>query len=67
MYEYIKSKLQQAGEVMIKSTEGQMFELHLHNTSFDDARRMIEIDAGTEVYWINGEEIAYAWIHKEVK
>lgn len=67
MYSYIKFQLNQCGEVMIKSTEGQTFELHLHNTAFDDEAHLIRIDGGTEVYWINGDEIAYAWIHKEVK
>jgi len=40
------------------------FELHLHNVSFDDKNEVIEIDAGSETYWINGNDIIYCWIHK---
>ena len=40
------------------------FELHLHNVSFDDKNEVIEIDAGSETYWINGNDIMYCWIHK---
>ena len=64
MYEQIKDKLTQAGELMIKVSDGQTFELHLHNTKFDDANKMIELDAGTETYWINADQVVYMWVHR---
>lgn len=65
MYDYVKTQLKEAGELMVKVSDGQTFELHLHNTKFNDEGRIIEIDAASETYWINGDEIVYSWIHRE--
>ncbi len=65
MYRYVKSKLNEAGEIMVMLSNGTKFELHLHNTRFDDKAHLIEINTGVELYWINGDEIIYSWIHRE--
>lgn len=64
MYKNVKDLLKKSGEVMVKVSDGQKFELHLHNTTFDDTTSMITLDAGSETYWINGNEIIYAWVHR---
>lgn len=64
MYQNVKKALKESGEVMIKVGDGQKFELHLHNTKFDDANKMIVLDAGVETYWINGNDIIYFWVHR---
>src|SRR3990167_9969343 len=64
MYKFTKTKLKAVGELMIKTADGVEFELHLHNVSFDDKNEVIEIDACSETYWINGNDIIYCWIHK---
>jgi hypothetical protein len=64
MYAHVKEKLKEAGELMIKISDGQTFELHLHNTTFHDKDKVIELDASSETYWINGHEVVYTWIHR---
>ena len=64
MYNVVKNKLKETGELMIKVSDGQTFELHLHNVKFHDRERLIELDAGAETYWINGDDIVYMWIHR---
>ncbi len=64
MYKLVKENLQKSGEVMIKTSDGDKFELHLHNTRFDDENEVVIIDAATQTYWISGKEIVYMWIHK---
>ena len=64
MYKQVKSTLVKVGELMIKTADGQTFELHLHNTKFDDASQVITLDAGNETYWINGDQVVYMWIHR---
>ena len=64
MYQKVKETLQSVGELMVKVSDGAKFELHLHNAKFHDKTEMIELDAGNETYWINGNEIVYMWIHR---
>ena len=64
MYLNVKRALKQSGELMIKVADGQTFELHLHNTKFEDRNKMIVLDAGAETYWINGDEVVYMWVHR---
>ncbi len=64
MYQFVKEQLKKTGEIMVKVSDGQKFELHLHNVKFHDQEEIIEIDAGHETYWISGKEIVYAWIHR---
>ncbi len=65
MYEFVKKTLKEVGELMIKTSEGTMFELHIHNVSFDDQNKLIIIETGVEKYWIDGNQIAYVWIHRK--
>lgn len=65
MQAIIKKTLKESGEVMIKTSDGQTFELHLHNTDFDDKNGLIVIDTGTERYWISSQAVVYFWIHKK--
>lgn len=32
--------------------------------TFKDAEEMIEIDAGDETYWLDGNQVIYMWIHR---
>ncbi len=64
MYKQVKELLKKSGELMIKVSDGQTFELHLHNVKFDDEAELIELDAGVETYWINGNEVVYMWVHR---
>jgi hypothetical protein len=64
MYKNVKNALQKSGELMIKAADGQTFELHLHNVTFDDANELVVLDAGTETYWIKGQDIIYMWVHR---
>ena len=64
MQEKIKKILEKSGELMIKVSDGQTFELHLHNTTFEDDN-IIVVDTGTEKYWIVADEVVYFWIHKK--
>jgi len=67
MYKQVKQALKENGELMIMVADGRKFELHLHNVKFDDASQTIFIDGAKELYWINGEQILYYWIHKAVE
>ena len=67
MYKQAKKLLKDSGELMVKISDGQTFELHLHNTTFQDNTSTIIVETGGETYWINGEEIIYAWIHRAAK
>jgi len=64
-YESIRSSVENNGEVMIRLSSGEELELHKHNVKFDDGTKEIIVDGGSEVYWINAENIVYYWIHKE--
>ncbi len=50
---------------MVKTSDGQEFELHLHNTTFDDRNEVIQIETGQETYWLAGSQIVYCWIHRK--
>ncbi len=58
--------LQKVGELMIR-VDGQDMELHLHNVKYDRKLDALVVDGATETYWIFGDSIQYAWIHREVK
>jgi hypothetical protein len=50
---------------MIKIDAGEKIELNKHNFIFEESSQEIVVDSGTETYWIDGNKIAYYWIHKE--
>ena len=64
-YDAIKSSVDKNGELMIRLDTGDKIELHKHNVTFEDSRKEIVIDAGTEIIWIPAEKVAYYWIHRE--
>jgi len=64
-YDKIKECLEKNGEVMIKLDAGDTIELHKHNVTFDDSSQEIVVDAGVKTIWIDGDKIAYYWIHKQ--
>ena len=64
-YDKIKECLEKNGEVMIKLDAGDTIELHKHNVTFDDSSQEIVVDAGVKTIWIDGNKIAYYWIHKQ--
>ena len=66
-YEFIKNALEKKGELMIKTDNGEKFELHKHNVKFNDDNKIIEIDGGDQVFWLDSKKIAYYWIHKEAR
>lgn len=63
-YESLKKAIVEFGEVMVKMGSEDIFELHKHNTKFDDITKTIILDAGNETYWIDVNHIEYYWIHK---
>jgi hypothetical protein len=65
MYEFIRDKTREAGELMVRTESGKEHELHRHNTTFHDDTRMVEVDADDKIHWLNGDNVERAWIHKE--
>ncbi|MDY6770352.1 MAG: hypothetical protein SV186_00170 [Candidatus Nanohaloarchaea archaeon] len=65
MYEQVKHKLKEAGEVMVWMDSGVEHELHLHNVSFHDDNNVFKVDAADEIHWINGDKIERYWVHKD--
>jgi hypothetical protein len=64
-YKAIKECLEKNGETMIKLATGEKLELHTHNVTFDDSKKEIVVDGGSEKYWIDANQVVYYWIHKE--
>ena len=64
-YDAIKLSLEKNGELMICLDTGDKIELHKHNTIFEDSRKELVIDAGTETIWISADKISYYKIHRE--
>lgn len=64
LYKQVKKALKASGELMIQMADGKTFELHIHNTTFDDASSLIELDAAIEKYWLDGNQVIYMWIHR---
>lgn len=65
MYEEIKEKLDEAGEVMIAMDSGEKHEIHAHNTEFLDDKKLLKVDESEKIHWFSGEKIERYWIHKE--
>jgi hypothetical protein len=65
MYDNVKQKLHDAGEVMVLMDSGEEHELHLHNATFNDQDQLIKVDAADEIHWIAGDKIERYWIHKD--
>lgn len=63
----IQQLVEQKGELMVMSDNGEKFELHKHNVKFDDSSDLIEIDGGTKKFWLIPLKISYYWIHDKAK
>lgn len=58
----LKSKLEDAGEVMVAVEEfEEPIELHLHDTEFDDDMITVQLADGT--LWFSAESVTGAWKH----
>jgi len=64
MYQRIKEKLQETGELMILTDSGEERELHLHNVEFKE-EPIAEIEGGEGTHWINLNKVEEYWIHQE--
>jgi hypothetical protein len=64
MYQRIKEKLHEAGELMILTDSGEEKELHLHNVEFLN-EPMAKVEGGEGTHWINLNKVEQYWIHQE--
>ena len=64
MYNRIKNKLQETGELMIQTDSGEERELHLHNVEFLD-EPIAKVEGGEGTHWINLNKVESYWIHQE--
>jgi hypothetical protein len=64
MYQRIKEKLHETGELMILTDSGEEKELHLHNVEFLD-EPMAKVEGGEGTHWINLNKVEQYWIHQE--
>lgn len=55
--ELVQRQLQEWGEVMITTSSGQTFELHLGDTQFDTQQRIIRLHTPDADYMIDGDAI----------
>lgn len=65
MYDAVKTKIQDAGEVMVLMDSGEEHELHKHNVTFHDDTQVIEVDEAERIHWLNADKIERYWIHKD--
>ncbi|MBE3597513.1 MAG: hypothetical protein IMX02_01445 [Limnochordaceae bacterium] len=66
--EIIQEQLKRWGEVIVRTTSGQVFEFHLGDTTFDTARRVITFRGPDAEYVIDGDAIEsfkMHWSHPE--
>lgn len=66
-YNALKQALNTNGELMIKTDNGDKFELHKHNVTFNDSKKEIVVDGAVETFWIDANKVSYYWIHKETR
>ena len=67
IYELVKAELEKSGELMVKMDSGDTFELHKHNTEFDDANEVIKIHGSDETIWLPAGKIEQWWIHRRAR
>lgn len=61
--ELIKESLEKWGEVIIRTASGQVFELHLGDTTFDAGNRVIKFTSADSQYLIDGDSVEVARMH----
>jgi hypothetical protein len=64
MYNRIKDKLQETGELMIQTDSGEERALHLHNVEFLD-EPIAKVETGDQTHWINLDKVERYWLHRE--
>jgi len=63
----LQQLVEEKGELMVMSDSGEKFELHKHNTKFDDSSDLVEVDGGTKKFWLIPSKIAYYWTHDKAR
>lgn len=61
--ELIKEYLEKWGEVIIRTSSGQVFELHIGDTSFDKENRVIKFTSADSKYVMDGDSIEVVQMH----
>lgn len=55
--EDVKAELERWGEIIVTTSAGRTFELHLGDTEFDLKERVIRLTTPDAIYVIDGDEI----------
>lgn len=55
--ETVEKELQNWGELIVTTSAGESYELHLGDTKFDMAKRMIMLSTPTGDYLIDGDSV----------
>ncbi|MBO8142783.1 MAG: hypothetical protein H0Z37_11540 [Firmicutes bacterium] len=61
--EFVQKQLKEWGEIIVTTAGGATFELHLADTEFDTANRVIVLKAPTAQYVIDGDQIEFITKH----
>lgn len=61
--ELVQKELQAWGEVIVHTSAGQKFELHLGDTNFDMKERVIRLQGPAAKYVIDGDSIESITLH----
>lgn len=61
--EVVQKELQRWGEVIITTSAGRKFELHLGDTEFDTEARLIRLQAPSSTYIIDGDSVEIMETH----
>lgn len=63
---FVFELLQRHGELMVR-VDGEVYEIHLHNTNYEPGVDALVVDSGDGRYWIFGDAIQAVWFHREIK
>lgn len=55
--EAVKKALEEWGELMISTSNGERYEIHLGDTAFDFENRVIRLKTPTALYEIDGDSV----------
>lgn len=61
--ELVQKELQAWGEVIITTSGGKTFELHLGDTQFDTEARVIRLQGPSSKYVIDGDSVEVVELH----
>ena len=62
VYELLKEN----GELMVR-VDGEVLEIHLHNTEYSEELDALVVEGGTEKHWIFSDSIQRVWLHRKVE